>query len=120
MAHAMLHPDFWAAAASHSGDIGFELCYLPEFPRLLRALAKQEGSIAKWIDAFWAAPKQKETDWHDLMTLAMCATYDPDPEAPYGVRLPVTMDTCEVIPERWRHFVVVGPADAGRRRMAKG
>ena len=109
MAHAMLHPDFWAAAASHSGDIGFELCYLPEFPRLLRALAKQEGSIAKWIDAFWAAPKQKETDWHDLMTLAMCATYDPDPEAPYGVRLPVTMDTCELIPERWRHFVSWDP-----------
>jgi enterochelin esterase-like enzyme len=108
-AHAMLHPDFWAAAASHSGDIGFELCYLPEFPRLLRALAKQENSVEKWIDAFWAAPKQKEAEWHDLMTLAMCATYDPDPSAPYGVRLPVTVDTCEVIPERWANFVALDP-----------
>ena len=46
---------------------------------------------------------------HDLMTLAMCATYDPDASAPYGVRLPVTMDTCEVIPERWQNFVAWDP-----------
>ena len=108
-AHAMLHPDFWSAAASHSGDIGFDLCYLPDFPRLLRALAKQGGSIEKWIDAFWSAPKQKDSDWHDLMTMAMCATYDPDPSTPYGVRLPVTMDACEIIPERWRNFVAHDP-----------
>jgi S-formylglutathione hydrolase FrmB len=108
-AHAMLHADFWAAAASHSGDIGFDLCYLPDFPRLLRALAKKEGSIEKWIDAFWAAQKQKDSDWHDLMTMAMCASYDPDPSAPYGVRLPVTQDTCEIIPERWRNFVAHDP-----------
>jgi enterochelin esterase-like enzyme len=109
MAHALLHPDFWAAAASHSGDVAFELCYLPDFPRLLRALAKKENSIEKWIDALFAAPKQKDSELHDLMTLAMCATYDPDPSAPYGVRLPVTLDTCEVIPERWRHFVAWDP-----------
>ena len=76
---------------------------------MLRALAKQEGSIQKWIDAFWAAPKQKDEDVHDLMNLAMCATYDPDASAPYGVRLPVTMDTCEVIPERWQNFVAWDP-----------
>jgi enterochelin esterase-like enzyme len=109
MAHALLHPDFWAAAASHSGDVAFELCYLPDFPRLLGALAKKESSIEKWIDALFTAPKQKDSELHDLMTLAMCATYDPDPSAPYGVRLPVTLDTCEVIPERWRHFVAWDP-----------
>jgi enterochelin esterase-like enzyme len=109
MMHALLHPDFWSAAASHSGDIGFDLCYRPDFPRLLRALAKQEGSIQKWIDAFWAKPKWKDEDWHDLMTLAMCATYDPDPQAPYGVRLPVTTDTCEIIPERWQNFLALDP-----------
>jgi hypothetical protein len=100
----MLHPDFWSSAACHSGDMAFELCYLPEFPRLLRALAKYDGSIQKWIDAFYAAPKTKDGDIHDLMTLAMCATYDPDPAAPYGLRLPVTLDTCELIPERWANF----------------
>jgi enterochelin esterase-like enzyme len=109
IAHALLHPDFWAAAASHSGDMAFELCYLPEFPRLLRKLAKHDGSIRKWVEAFTAAPKTKDSDVHDLMTLAMCATYDPDPEQYLGLRLPVTTDTCEIIPERWANFLKWDP-----------
>ncbi|HWU26916.1 MAG TPA: alpha/beta hydrolase-fold protein [Rhizomicrobium sp.] len=107
--HALLYPDFWSAAACHSGDMAFELCYLGEFPRLLRALAKQGGDIGKWIEAFRAAPKTKDSDVHDLMTLAMCATYDPDPSAPYGLRLPVDPQTCELIPERWKNFMAWDP-----------
>jgi len=109
IAHALLHPEFWSAAACHSGDMGFERCYLGEFPRLLRALAKQGGDIGKWVDAFWSAPKTKDSDVHNLMTLAMCATYDPDPTAPYGVRLPVDPYTCELIPERWKNFEAWDP-----------
>jgi hypothetical protein len=123
IAHALLHPDFWAAAASHSGDMGFEWCYLPDFPKLLRALAKQGNSIQKWIEVFYAAPKTKDSDVHDLMQLAMCATYDPDPSAYLGIRLPVTMDTCELIPERWANFrkwdpcVMVEERGSGLKRM---
>jgi hypothetical protein len=111
IAHALLHPDFWAASACHSGDMGFELCYLPEFPRLLRKLAKKGGDIDKWIADFHAAPKMNGDDLHDLMTLAMCATYDPAPEEPSGIRLPVTMDTCELIPERWKNFMAWDPVE---------
>jgi S-formylglutathione hydrolase FrmB len=109
IAHTLLYPHFWSAAACHSGDMGFELCYLAEFPRLLRALSKQGGSIEKWIDAFYAGPKTKDGDIHDLMTLAMCASYDPDPSQPYGLRLPVDSYTCEVIPERWKNFQAWDP-----------
>lgn len=109
IAHALLYPEFWSAAACHSGDMGFENCYLPEFPRLLRSLAKKGGSIEKWIEDFYAAKKTQGDDLHDLMTLAMCATYDPDPSAPYGIRLPVTLDTCELIPERWQNFQAWDP-----------
>ena len=84
--HALLYPEFWSAAACHSGDMGFELTYLPDFPRLLRALAKTGGSVKIWIDEFHDAKKPRDSDLHDLMTLGMCATYDPDPAAPYGVR----------------------------------
>ena len=77
-----------------------ELSYLPDFPQLLRALAKSDGSIEKWVNEFWAAPKTKDSDIHHLMTLGMCATYDPDPTAPFGLRLPVDPHTCELIPER--------------------
>jgi len=120
--HALLYPDFWSAVACHSGDMAFELCYLPEFPRLLRAIAKAGGSIEKWVSDVVAAPKMKDGDLHDLMTLAMCATYDPDPEAPFGIRLPVDMQTCELIAERWKNWTAWDPvllAESRGRGLAK-
>ncbi len=109
MVQAMLHPDFWSAAASHSGDVGFELLFIPDFPKVLRALATADNSIQKWLERFFAAPKVKDADVHILMVLAMAATYDPEPQAYMGVRLPVTADTCELIPERWANFVKWDP-----------
>jgi hypothetical protein len=103
IAHALLYPDFWSGAACHSGDMGFELVYLAAMPKLLRALAKA-GGIKPWLEAFFAKPKVKDEDIHRLMDLAMCATYDPDPSAYLGVRLPVDLETCELIPERWANF----------------
>src|SRR5487761_432197 len=46
--HALDHPDVWAAAACHSGDMAFELCYLPDMPDALRALARGDGTIESW------------------------------------------------------------------------
>lgn len=37
--HALRHSDVWSAAACHSGDMGFEVCYLPDMPAVLRTLA---------------------------------------------------------------------------------
>jgi hypothetical protein len=109
MVHAMLHPDFWSAAASHSGDVGFELLFIPDFPKVLRALATADNSIQVWLEKFFATQKVKEADVHILMILAMAATYDPDPQAYMGVRLPVTADTCELVPERWANYVKWDP-----------
>ncbi|MGA0807342.1 MAG: alpha/beta hydrolase, partial [Pseudohongiellaceae bacterium] len=99
--HALLYPDFWAAAACHSGDMGFELMFLPEMPKLLRALAGRKFDVELWLTEFYNKPKQRGDDLHILMLLAMCASFDPDPASPLGIRLPVDTHTCEVIPERW-------------------
>jgi hypothetical protein len=49
LTHALRHSDIWAAAACHSGDMGFELCYLPDMAAaVLRALAGAENSIEHW------------------------------------------------------------------------
>jgi enterochelin esterase-like enzyme len=85
--HALLYPEFWAAAACHSGDMGFEHM-LGEFPAVLRS----------------------------LMLLAMCATYDPDPAAFMNIRLPVDMHTCEVIPQRWHNFMRWDPLNIAAER----
>jgi hypothetical protein len=105
MVHALLYPDFWAAAACHSGDMGFELMFLSEFPGVLRALAPYDMNIRAWLDNLFSKPKQKSGDLHTLLMLAMCASFDPDPSQPYGIRLPVDSHTCEVIPERWHQFL---------------
>jgi enterochelin esterase-like enzyme len=121
--HALKHADFWAAAACHSGDMAFELCYLPDMPSTLRALDKKDGSIEKFITDFEAGPKWPGSDLHILMSLAMCASYDPDPEAFCGVRLPVDPRTCEVIPARWANWLNWDPLTlaekdaAGLRRL---
>ena len=38
------------------------------------------------------------------MNLCMAATYDPDPRAPNGFRIPFNAETGEVILERWRNW----------------
>lgn len=112
LVHAMRHPDIWAAAASHSGDAGFENLYIPEFPATLRALAKSDNSVEKWLTAFEAKDKIDGKDTLVLMILAQAASFDPDPspETFLGLRLPVTLDTCELIAERWDSWLAWDPA----------
>lgn len=102
--HALRHADIWAGAACHSGDMGFELCYLPDMPAVLRALAKVGNSIERWWQEFEAAKKQPDGAHQVVNALAMAASYDPDPTNFLGIRLPVTLDTCELIDERWSNW----------------
>ncbi len=111
MVHALLYPDFWSAAASHSGDMGFELMFAADFAHTLRRLDRHGGSIAAFVEAFETAPKVSGDDLHALMILAMAATYDPDPDSYLGIRLPVTPDTCERIPERWSEWLKWDPLE---------
>ena len=114
--HAMRHGGtVWAAAACHSGDMAFEMAYLPDFPALLRQLAKHDNSIVRFIEAFEAAPKRDDRSIHALMALAMAATYDPDPGQPFGIRLPVDLRTAEVIDDRWANWLAWDPVVLARR-----
>jgi S-formylglutathione hydrolase FrmB len=110
--HALRHSDVWAAAACHSGDMGFELCYLPDMPATLRVLAGAENSIEKWWRRVEEATKRPEGNFTTLNVLAMAASYDPDPAEFLGMRLPVTYDTCEVIEERWANWMRHDPVAA--------
>src|ERR1700733_2788614 len=76
MVHALLHPDFWSAAAVHSGDMGFELMYRHEFPVVLRSLGKHGGTIGEWVEKFWSSPKVKDAEIHVIMMLAQAASFD--------------------------------------------
>ena len=110
--HALRHSDIWAAAACHSGDMGFELCYLPDMPAVLRSLAGVENSIERWWVQLEAAKKHPEDSGKVINVLAMAASYDPDPTQFLGIRLPVTFDTCEVIEDRWANWLRQDPVVA--------
>ena len=103
--HALLHAEVWAAAACHSGDMAFEWCYLPDMPIALQGLAKAGNSIERWWSELEAAPKQPDDASAVFNILAMAASYDPDPSQFLGVRLPVTLDTCELIEARWSNWL---------------
>ena len=106
MVHALRHGSVWSAAASHSGDVGFEYLYhLGEFAGALRHLVDHGMSIEAFLRKFEAGPKAKDKDWHTLMLLAQAASFDPDPSQFYGIRLPVDLETCEIIEERWANWL---------------
>jgi hypothetical protein len=89
--------------------MGFELCYLPDMPAVLRALAGAENSIEKWWQQLEAARKHPEGSFKVVNALAMAASYDSDPTQLFlGIRLPVTFDTCQVIEERWANWMIGG------------
>lgn len=68
MVTPMLRPDLFGGLASHAGDALYELLYIPEFAKVVRALRKYDGSIEKWWDEFQA--RVAFTDPDD-MTLLM-------------------------------------------------
>ncbi|PWE18776.1 enterochelin esterase [Marinicauda salina] len=115
LVNAMLRPETWAAAGCMSGDAGFDVAHGSDFPKALRALDRA-GGVEAFIAGFEAAPKPKGEDIHVLMILAMAASYDPDPDSYLGIRLPVTPDTCERIPDRWANWMAWDPAEMVRTR----
>jgi enterochelin esterase-like enzyme len=94
LVHALRHGgSVWSAAASHSGDVGFEYLYhLGEFAGALRHLMDHGQSIEAFLTRFEAGPKAKDQDWHTLMLLAQAASFDPDPGQFCGIRLRMADD----------------------------
>ena len=112
--HAMRHGDRWGAAASHSGDVGFELVYGREFPSALAQLARYDNQPKAFLDKLWAAPKIGR-EFNTLMLLAMAATYAPELEGedppPLGIRLPVDPETCARDERRWARWLARDPLE---------
>ncbi|MCB9729412.1 MAG: enterochelin esterase [Deltaproteobacteria bacterium] len=106
--HGMRLAEHWGAIASHSGDVGFDRLFPGDLPKTLDALARR-GGLEGFLRHVDAAPKMEGGDFHTLMILAMGASYDPDPQAPRGIRLPVDLRTCALIPERWARWMAFDP-----------
>ncbi|HSS26762.1 MAG TPA: alpha/beta hydrolase-fold protein, partial [Usitatibacter sp.] len=126
--HGMKYPKTWGAIADHSGDAYFDFVYWHDWPNTLNELSKyratpvksgpiditklekgadaglDDGRVKRFLDAVWTKPKMSMAEGHAIMNLCMAATYDPDPKAPNGFRLPFNLETGELIPERWKRW----------------
>jgi len=109
LVHGMRHADVWGAAASHSGDVGFDLLYRSDFARTLDALARFDGDVEAFVTHVRKATKIRGDQFHALMSLAMSAIYDPDPEAYWGINLPVDPHTCELDEVAWGRWLAHDP-----------
>jgi S-formylglutathione hydrolase FrmB len=128
--HAMKYARTWGAVADHSGDAYFDFVYWHDWPNTLNELQKHrarkrrsgaydarreshrkdleqgldDGRIRRFLRHVWKKEKLSTAEGHCIMNLCMAATYDPDPKAPNGFRVPFNLESGEVIDERWRKW----------------
>jgi enterochelin esterase-like enzyme len=126
--HGMKYTRFWGAVASHSGDAYFDFVYGCDWPNTLDELAKyrrpqrragrvdvaaasadtgtgqDDGRVERFLKEVWSKTQLSTPEMHALMNLGMAATYDPDPRAPNGFRLPYDLETGELLRARWRRW----------------
>jgi S-formylglutathione hydrolase FrmB len=132
--HGMKYARYWGAVACHSGDSYFDFCYRSDWPNTLNELAKyspaspkatqggparikrakgealkggpgyDDGRVARFLKVFHESRKATPAESHCLMMLGMAASYDPDPKAPNGFRLPFHLETGEIIEARWERW----------------
>ena len=125
--HGMRYTRYWGAVANHSGDAYFDFIYRADWPNTLTQLARfrpdrqrsgewllpeqhgadgiDDGRVAAFLRHAWKRERLNHGEMHCLMNLCMAATYDPDPDAPNGFRLPFDLETGELIAERWRNWL---------------
>jgi S-formylglutathione hydrolase FrmB len=135
--HAMKYPKYWGAIADHSGDAYFDFVYWADWPNTLNELMKHrsprrrpgrydarresgrkglaagldDGRIKRFLQHVWGKEKVSTAEGHCIMNLCMAATYDPDPRAPNGFRVPFNLESGELIEERWRNWLRHDPVN---------
>jgi enterochelin esterase-like enzyme len=128
--HGMKYAQHWGAVANHSGDSYFEMVYGHDWPNTLNELARHrvpkrragpydarteaarkglaegldDGRIARFLAAVWKREKLTRAEGHAIMNVCMAATYDPDPRAPLGFRVPYHLESGERIERRWARW----------------
>ncbi|MEO8305077.1 MAG: alpha/beta hydrolase-fold protein [Betaproteobacteria bacterium] len=134
--HAMKYAKHWGAIADHSGDAYFDFVYHHDWPNTLNELAKyrepkrvegaydviketrdrkglaeglDDGRVKRFLNAVWKKEKLSNGEGHAIMNVCMAATYDPDPRAPLGFRLPFNLETGEKLPDRWKNWLKHDP-----------
>lgn len=110
---AMRHPEVFAAFASHAGDMYFELCYKPDFPKAIKALAKfmhTANPIGVFLEEFFRAEqKGKMVDALNMLAMAACYSPHPDGQDMPAFDLPFDLHTGELDEAIWQRWLEHDP-----------
>ncbi|MBM4385504.1 MAG: enterochelin esterase [Deltaproteobacteria bacterium] len=135
--HGMKYPETWGALANHSGDAYFDFVYWADWPNTLNELAKHrpqkqkpgaydaakrasarglqrgfdDGRVKRFLAAVWKKPKLSHAESMAIMNVCMAASYDPDPRAPLGFRLPFNLESGELIAANWARWRTHDPVN---------
>ncbi len=133
--HGMKYAQYWGAIADHSGDSYFDFVYWHDWPNTLNELTRfrlpkrrpgrydalaasarkglaeglDDGRVRRFLENVWGKDKLSSAEGHCIMNVCMAATYDPDPKAPLGFRLPFNLETGELIEKRWKRWLENDP-----------
>ncbi len=111
----MKHPDVFGAVACHSGDMAFDLCYRPDFPKFANAI-RPAGGIDQWLHEFESKIKLEGCDIEAMNMLAMAAAYSPNSIAqPLPIDFPFDLETCELKPDVWARWLEHDPVQLADR-----
>ncbi len=111
-------PGAFAAAASISGDVDFELCFGPELLACLRGLVPHQMDPGRFLEAFAREPDLGGDGHAVINVLAMAACYSPAPGTPLGFELPMDLERGERLSEVWDRWLQFDPLQASDQRLA--
>jgi enterochelin esterase family protein len=108
MVLGMRHPDVFQALACHSGDLYFEYCYQPDFPKAIDQIRKH-GGLEEFVAAWEKMPKRLAGNLHAAVnTIAMASCYSPRGKK---IDLPFDLKTGEIRQDVWRRWKAWDPVD---------
>ncbi|MBK8230711.1 MAG: esterase [Candidatus Eisenbacteria bacterium] len=114
LVQGMRHPEWFGALASHSGDSYFEYCYLPDFPKTIRAV-ESRGGLHEFLSTFEAMPRKTNDAMTALNVIAMASCYsakDPYPgplDPDLGIDFPFDWKTGQLRAEAWERWLALDP-----------
>ncbi len=112
---AMRHPDVFGAAASHSGDMYFEVCYQSDFWKFCNIVARH-GGVDPFLQAFLEMPKKTNDAITAVNIAAMAMAYSPNPaRPPWHFDLPFDPDTGEMDEAVWARWLAWDPVRMAAR-----
>jgi enterochelin esterase family protein len=99
----MRHADTFGLVCSTSGDAYFELCYLQDIPKAVRAI---KGDPKGFMQKFWDEEKKRKDDFPAVNMIGMSACYSPN-----GIDfdMPFDLETGEIRKDVWQRWIEHDP-----------